>query len=284
MKPSLRLGVPFAKYLKMQGVSWSDLSYVRTSPLAYRENLLNPKPATPTMQLGSAIHAAALEPELFAATYAVFDGRRGTKAHEEWQVEHPGMIDLKPDEWEACEGAARAIHKGIQGRQARRIMRFCKCEVTLRWDDPATRIRCRARPDLVGPGLLADLKTTASVDEHTFSRLAGDLGYHGKMAFACMGLSAVGRYPESVFLIAVEQKPPHDVGVFELDEETRERSERDVAHYLSRLQECRRRRRWPGRYENPVRLDVAEYQFEPEGLLDEFDIADVGLVLAPKGV
>jgi len=256
---------------------------MRTSPLAYRQNALHPRAATATMTLGSAIHAAVLEPAVFAVTYSEFDGRRGTKAHDEWQAEHPGMVDLKPDEWEQCMGAAHAVRRAIQGRQARRIMRVCRAEATLRWDDPVSHTRCKARPDLVGPRVLADLKTTTSVDEHTFCRLAGDMGYHGKMAFASKGLDAIGSRPEEVYIIAVEQKAPHDVGVFELDAATLERSERDVDHYLSRLQECRRRRSWPGRYQNIERLDIADYQFEPEAFLEDTDISGIGLQLVPRG-
>lgn len=264
MKATLTTGVPFDEYQCIPGISWSALSHIRTSPLDFRHNLLHPKPATAKMNLGSAIHAATLEPHVFEATYGVYDGKRGTNAYAEWQEDNPGRIDLKPDEWEQVLGAAHAVRRALQGKQARRILRVCKAEVTLRWTDPTTRTRCKARPDLVGPGVLADLKSTGSVDEHTFGRLSGDMGYHGKMAFASLGLEALGRYPAAVFIIAVEQTAPHDVAVFELDAATRDRAESDVAHYLRTLQACRRAKRWPGRYQNVMRLDIGDWNFEPE--------------------
>lgn len=273
-------GVPFEQYRAIQGVSWSDLSHMRRSALAYREHMLNPKPPTATMALGSAMHAAVLEPDLFAATYAVYDGRRGTNAYAEWQAEHPGMVDLKPDEMEQCEGVAAAIHSGIQGKHARRILRVCRAEVSVRWVDPWTRIRCKARPDLVGPRVLADLKTTTSVDEHKFGRLSGEMGYPGKMAFALMGLEAVGVKVDDVYIIAVEQTPPHDVGVFRIDDTDMERARTEAERLLRMLKECRKLRRWPGRFLNVELLDLPPWTFED----DSYDISDVGLVLAPKGV
>jgi len=141
--------IPFADYQRLAGVNWSTLSYMQTSPLAYRENLLNPKPSTAAMDLGSAMHAIVLEPETFFATYGMFEGRRGTKAHQEWQEEHPGMSDLKPDDWERCLGVAEAVTSLRQGKQARRLLRGTQREVSLRWIDPDTHIRCKARPDIV---------------------------------------------------------------------------------------------------------------------------------------
>lgn len=277
MKGKITAGIPFTAYQRYRGVSWSSLMHARTSWLEFRDRLLNPRPATAAMDLGSAIHCAVLEPEVFASRYAVFDGRRGTTAHGEWQAEHIGMVDLKPAEWEQCMGAAWAVHEGAQGRQARRIMRFCRAELSLRWTDPHSRVLCKARPDLVGPHVLADLKTTGSVDARKFGRLAGDLGYHGKMAFASMGLEAMGRRPDDVYIIAVEQTAPHDVGVFRLCDGDRDNAEIEVGRLLAGLQECRRKRRWPGRYQNTELLDLPAWTFERE--LDN-DISDLGFALA----
>ena len=268
----------FPEYQRLRGVNWSTLRHMDTSGLAYRENLLNPPPPTPIMGLGSAMHAAILEPEEFEARYAVFDGRRGTKAHQEWRAEHIGVTDLKPDEWDQVMGAAGAVHRSRQGRLARRILRHSRKEVTLQWTDSDTRIRCKARPDIVGPTILADLKTTSSVDPRKFGRLAGDMVYHGKMAFAAMGLREIGHPVERVTIIAVEQKPPHDVGVFDVCPGDLERSEQHVANLLQELKTCRRRRIWPGRCENTQVLDLPPWLFESDN-----DISDLGMHLEVRG-
>lgn len=268
----------FEQYQALRGVNWSTLRHMDTSALAYRENLLNPPPSTAVMDLGSAMHAAILEPEEFHARYAIFDGRRGTKAHQEWQDENPGVTDLKPDEWDQVMGAAEAVHSRRQGKLARRILRHARTEVTLQWTDPDTHVRCKARPDIIGPTILADVKTTGSVDPRRFGRLAADMVYHGKMAFAAMGLREIGHPVERVTILAVEQKPPHDVGVFDICQGDLERSEQHVANLLSQLKTCRRRRIWPGRCENTQVLDLPPWLFESDN-----DISDLGIAFEVVG-
>jgi len=275
--------VPFDRYRTWPGISWSSLSDMATSPLEFRERQRNPRPPTATMNLGSAIHCAVLEPEKFDAEYAMFEGRRGTKAHHEWQAEHPGVTDLKPDEWDQVMGAAAAVLTGSQGREARAILRGSRREVSYRWLDPLTHVRCKARPDVVRfsresrngkiiPWKLSDLKSTGSVDERTFGRLAASMLYHGKMAFAAMGLEALyGVAPLETSIIAVEQKPPHDVQVFDLTQEVLDAGEQLARDLLIRLKACRRNHSWPGRYGGRRPLDFPVYAL-PVGDLFDGDI------------
>lgn len=276
--PRLRTDYSFTEYQRLQGVNWSTLSVARTSMLAYHDGLGRPKEPTPLMVVGSAIHAAVLEPHIFDAEYVVYDGRKAGGPWETFKAEHPGTTVLTSEQHEQVLGAAWAVLHSRQGREARRVMRGCKREVTLRWNDPETRIICKARPDLVRRGLLADLKTTGSVDARKFGRLAGDLGYHGKMAFAAMGLRVLGVPVERVAIIAVEQKRPHDVAVFDIGDEAMAWSEDMVAGLLTRLKDCRRRRVWPGRYEGAQELDLAPWLFE-----DRNDLTDLGITFEVRG-
>ena len=121
--------------------------------------------------------------------------------------------------------------------------------------------------------MLADVKTTGSVDPRKFGRLAGAMLYHGKMAFAAMGLRELGRPVERVTIIAVEQSAPHDIGVFDIDAAALYSSEEMVCGLLQRLKECRRRRSWPGRCENTQVLDLAPWLFESDNDLSGLGIA-----------
>jgi len=277
-KVRLRTDIAFAEYQRLQGVNWSTLSAARTSMLAYHDGLGRPKEPTPLMIVGSAIHAAVLEPHIFDAEYLIYEGRKSGGPWETFKAEHPSATVLTSEQYEQVMGAAWAVLHGRQGREARRVMRGCKREVTLRWNDPDTRVICKARPDLVRGGLLADLKTTGSVDGRKFGRLAGDLGYHGKMAFAAMGLRVLGIPVERATIIAVEQKPPHDVGVFDIGDEAMAWSEDMVCGLLSRLKQCRRSRSWPGRYEGAQALDLAPWTFE-----DNTDLTDLGIAFEVRG-
>ena len=264
------LDIPFAEYWHRPGMNWSALHHMDTSPLKFRDEQLDPSPPSAIMTLGSAIHCVILEPSKFADEYAMFDGRRGTNAYADWQAEHPGVVDLKPDEWQQCMGAGEAVHRLRQGRDARRLIRGSRHEVSLFWTDPATGIRCKARPDIVRltrmrdgrlfPMELADVKTTTTIDARTFGRLSAGMLYHGKMAFAMRGLEAIfGAAPYRVSIIAVEQKRPHDVAVFPVDPDILYAGDQLVTKLLHQLKTCRKRRTWPGRYAEPVPLDFPEY-------------------------
>jgi exodeoxyribonuclease VIII len=289
--PGVVKSIPFGEYQRLLGCNWSTLSSMDTSPLKYHDNLSDPPEATATMQLGSAIHAAVLEPHLFDDQYTYYDG-----AHNgyEWEsvkagAEEAGLTVLSVAEWEQCMGAAYAVHRAPHGREARRIMGRCRRELSLVWTDPATGIRCKARPDLVrmtrerdgrlGAILLADIKTTTTVDARKFGRTAADLLYHGKMAFACRGLETIfGLPPMKVAIIAIEQKRPHDIGVFPLDPDVLYAGDQLVSKLLRQLQTCRKRRTWPGRYSEPVSLDFPAY-----ALPSANDIGDLGFTFEVRG-
>lgn len=275
----------FSDYQKRRGVSWTSLSAMGTSALLYHHRQRNPIVPTPIMILGTAIHAKTLEPELFDSSYVKWEGgSKQTNAYKAFKAEatDAGLIVLGESEWEQVEGAAWAINKARQGREARRIMRGCKREPSLFWKDPITGIMLKARPDLVsrtrehdgtlGPWVLADLKTTTTVDERKFGRTAGDMLYHCKMAFARMGCEAIfGNSPHRVTIIAVEQSAPHDVGTFDICEGDLDRSETQVHKLLGQLKTCRKRRTWPGRCENTQLLNLGPWLF-PDYMNDEIEV------------
>jgi len=277
--------IPFAEYQQWPGVHWSTLAAMGTSPLAYHEAVTTPKPPSATMELGSAIHTAILEPELFEAEYAMYDGRKGTKAYAEWlEQQAAGVTVLSVEQYAQCMGAAEAVWCKPQGREARRVLSGARREVSIRWTDPETRIRCKARPDIVRYHRvlttvdrvrtvdLADVKTTASVDARKFGKIAADLAYDGKMAFAGGGLRALGYTVRAVKIIAVEQKPPHDVAVYDVTAEVLDAGEAKVREYLARLKTCRRRRSWPGRYTGSQPLDFPRYALPDNDMGDEIEI------------
>jgi hypothetical protein len=269
--------IPYSEYKGLQGVRWSELEYMHQSPLAYQQNLWDPKAATRGMDNGSAIHTAVLEPELFDESYTWWDGIQNGY---EWEgvkagAEAAGMTVLKPEQWQACTDAAKAVHLLRQGREARRVMRGCQREVTLRWIDPRTHIRCKARPDLVGAHVLADVKTTTTVEARKFGRLAGDRLYHGKMAMALMGLRELGKRIDVVRVIAIEQAAPHDVAVYYLTQDQLDAGIDLVNELLAKLKLCRRKRSWPGRQEHEQPLELA-----PWLLPSENDIEGMGIKFA----
>jgi hypothetical protein len=267
--------MPFAEYAAIRAVNWSSLRNLAVSPLRYRHAATHPQADTPTMALGRLIHTATLEPELMSG-YAVWTGgSRRTNAYREWAAEQGGREIVTAAEHEQALGAASAVWKH---REARRLLRGGRTEVVLTWIDPETRVRCKARLDHLRGGVLTDLKSTADIDARAFGRTAERLGYHAKLSFYRLGMAALGLAPEPVYIIAVEQTPPHDVAVYEVDEDTLFVGGLEARALLAHLKQCRRRRRWPGRYPDVERLD-----FPAWALASDSDMTDLGIAFEVRG-
>ena len=210
------------------------------------------------MRLGRATHTAVLEPDELIREWTFYDGARRGNAWLEFAAVNADKGILTADEWDRVIGIRDAVRKD---KTARRLLRRGRTEVTVTWTDPVTRIRCKARPDLLSWGGLTDLKTTRDVDPRKFGRLATEMGYVHQMAFYGAGLAANGKPPAHHHILAVESEPPHDVAVYELGEDELWAAGMDIAELLAKVKECRRKRRWPGRFQTAQPLDVPPWFF-----------------------
>jgi hypothetical protein len=244
--------VNFEQYSDLAGCNWSLLREMAKSPAHYAHRLHNPRSDTPAMRFGRAVHTCVLEPDLFPVHWTLYDGRRAGNAWQEFAAVNSDKGILTVDEYETV----LAIRDSVQRHKlAARLLRRGKSEVTLRWVDPATRIRCKARLDHLCGDALTDLKTTKDVDNRVFGRLAERMAYHGQLGFYRRGLLATGHKPAPVHILAVEAEAPHDVAVFAVDEDVLEAGDMLVAKLLHQVKTCRRLRRWPGRYESEESLE-----------------------------
>ena len=246
----------FSDYSDLAGVNYSHLKEMARSPLHYQHRLTAPRTDTPAMRLGRAIHTAVLEPDLFPVHWTLYDGRRAGNAWTEFAEVNASKGILTVDEYETVLNIRDAVHRH---KVARRLLRYGKSEVTLRWVDPVSRIRCKARLDHLRGDALTDLKSTKDIDNRVFGRLAANMGYAGQLGFYRLGLLATGHDIAPVRIIAVESAAPHDVAVFTVDEDILEVGVMEVRKLLHQVKDCRRKRRWPGRYESEESLEFPQW-------------------------
>lgn len=247
-----------AEYFAIKAVSWSLLKEMQKSAAHFHHRQTHPLEDTPAMRLGRATHTAVLEPDKLIREWTVYDGARRGNAWLEFAAVNASKSILTPDEWDRVIG----IRDAVRGdRTARRLLRRARTEVTVTWTDPETRIRCKARPDLISWGGLTDLKTTRDVDPRKFGRLATDMGYVHQLAFYSAGLAAIGKPVSHHHILAVESEAPHDVVVYDVGEDELWAAGVDVRDLLAQVKECRRKRRWPGRFETSQPLDVPPWFF-----------------------
>jgi hypothetical protein len=269
----------FSEYRAINATNWGTLKRMGKSALAYHDGLTAPDKETPAMAAGRLFHTATLEPDRLPLEYAIWDGgRRGTNDYKAF-VEQQGTRQIVT----AAEYAnALAVRDAVHAhKRARRLLRYGRPEVTLQWVDPETHIRCKARLDWLRGDVFTDLKSTTDIDARTFGRTAQRLGYHCQLAFYRMGLLATGHGSAPVRIIAVEADEPHDVAVFTVDEDVLFVGELEVRSLLRRLKDCRRKRRWPGRYPDEVSLEFPTWALPSDS--DYSDISDLGIAFEVRG-
>jgi exodeoxyribonuclease VIII len=254
-----------SEYRTHSGVNWSTLKRMTESPLAYRSAIDTPQADSPAFMLGRAVHCLTLEPAEFEARFSVYEGTRRGKEWEKFSEENSARDILTGTEYSFARAISTAV---LSNRVARGYIERSIIERPLFWTDKDTSIECKARPDMVIPdaGVLADLKTTRSIDPRRIGAECARYLYPHQLAHYAQGcrLSSEGWEPSRAILIFVEKTAPYDVGVFEVPQLALDVARDEVAALLSRLAECRASGRWPGRYETEQTLELPTYFYGGE--------------------
>jgi len=266
----------FDGYRNAAGVNWSTLKLLDDSPLHYRHAVEHPDEGnTASRGMLRAVHCLVLEPERFEEQFSIFDGVRRGKLYDAHVIAHEDTTVLNPREHNQARAIAAAV---LAHPVASSYLRGTgRSEVTLRWTDDATGLPCKGRADriaLVGSDevWIIDLKTVGSVDARDLGRMAHRMLWHGQLAHYLAGARAMFAYYGGrrfkAAIVAVEDKPPHDVGVFVLDDATLEAGESMRRSLLASLAVCRAADEWPGRHPELTTLEFPEYGL-PEMEVDD---------------
>lgn len=259
-RDGIEAGVPAHEYHRreLHVASKSALDEVARSPAHYLAWLHGHESKKgPALAFGRALHMAQLEPERFEQTYVVlpdFGDMRSSKnraVRDEWLAERPGVETLTEDEYRALHEMIAAI---LRHPAASRLVAEGLPEVTLRWRDEVSGLRCKSRADwwVKSKRLCVDLKSTENAGQDEFARDVHKRRYHVQDAMYRMGFDACGETISHFALLAVEKSPPYDVVVYTLDEDAVAKGYAAARRDLDRMAECVRTGRWPGR-SNEVR-------------------------------
>ena len=249
--PGIYEGVPAAEYFVWPYASSSRLTKLMRSPAHMRAEIQDGRRMTAALTLGSAIHTAVLEPWEFQKRYCLApECDKRTKAGKEVWAKFcegtKGLTPLKPEEASICASVLAASRRHSMANLLLSLPG--KNEVSIVWDDPETRQRCKARIDrlCLDAGLVVDLKTTEDACELAFTRSIFNYGYYRQGAFYLNGLKANGVDIEDFSIIAMEKTSPFAVAVYRLREDALEVGRRQLERLLARYAQCEREQSWPG--------------------------------------
>lgn len=198
--------------------------------------------------------------------------RRGSKLWKEFERLHPGKKLIKQDEFDQ----ALRIRDAVRADAASMFhLRKGTAESTLVWTDKRTGILCKARVDWIShEDVIVDLKGTKNAGQWSFGAECHKQLYHAQSAFYADGYETIFPMTNTRSkLLAVEYNEPHDLCLYNLDDETIGIG-RDAYHgWLDTLIECRKAGAWPGRSNGvEVTLRLPAY-----AMPDESDVEALGL-------
>lgn len=257
--------LPNAAYHAAPGISNSGLKLIADkSPKHYWAKYLSPKrqqsSGSRAQFVGTAIHAATLEPELFHTQYVVnpYDDRRGNR-YRDLVRDNAGKAIISQAEFDAIQGMHEALYcHPMAGSLLRSV---AHTELSMFVVDPDTGMLMKSRPDLVThSGIVVDLKKTQDASPDGFSRACFNYGYFQQDAFySDVYEIATGQPPAAFVFIAVEEEYPHAVGVYCLDAADRQRGRLQYRRALELYAECVSTNRWPSYSDKIENLALPEW-------------------------
>lgn len=174
---------------------------------------------SPSMRLGTAIHAAILEPDAFGKDYIVCPAEcsdRRTKAHKEWATTTDGREILSASEAVTIQACREAVETHPV---ARRILTASGInERSFTYTDEASGVPCRVRFDRLAGLVICDIKTTDCLDGDSFAKAIATYRYDLQAAHYLEGLHTLTGDKYRFVFIAVETSPPHRCRVYQLGE------------------------------------------------------------------
>lgn len=228
------------EYHSGAGVSKSALDLVARSPRHYWERYINPdrEPNTPTpaMIIGSAVHSAVLEPDLFPNEYITLPDdapNRPTSRQvnakkpspdtliaidwwRDFEAANSGRTILGADDYQLCLAIRDAVHAHpVAGP----LFAEGVAEQSYYVTEPETGELIKCRPDwITGNGMMVDLKTTEDASPDGFAKSVANFRYFVQAPWYLDILERLyGEAPPYFLFVAVEKKRPHAIGVYFVD-------------------------------------------------------------------
>jgi hypothetical protein len=248
-------GIPYEVYVRWPALRASYLRHFKRSPRHAREQYLRPAKPSKAMELGTAIHAAILEPGDFEKRYAQRPegvDRRFTEGKAVWaafEAASGGKTILSADDYDTAVRVRESVWaepwaEALLGGKG-------SAELTAGWIDAEWQVACKGRIDRYcaefnGLATVVDLKSTRDAGEESFRADIERFGYGLQAAFYLDGLAALSSHFRQWIWLAVETSPPYAAALYLADDEILAEGRRLYRTAIGLHLECEREGYWPG--------------------------------------
>lgn len=234
--------MPNETYHALDGVSKSGLDKMARSPAHYLAREF--KSSTRAMTIGTAIHAAILEPERFEDEYFFTGSVDRTKMLYKHSKKIRGEeLSLTAPEGRKVLNMRRAIESNETAMAE--LNKEGDAELSAICIDPETGIQLRARFDFLNcDRVVVDVKKTQ--DLRKFGRSVEDYRYNvQEMVYRHVYRTIAGEELDKFYFLAVEEEAPHSNAMFLLDDYHREIGDFYFRRDLRAYAECINSGKWP---------------------------------------
>lgn len=255
--------LPANVYHAAPGVGSTDQKRLLGSPKKYAYLKANPEEPTEAMMFGSIFHAMLLEMDTFEHFYCVkplgTDRRTkvGKEAYEAFEKANVGKTIITHQMFELAYAMIKRVR---EHPRLEKMLKPGKPEFSVFSQGPSGVVQ-KGRADLYLPdgGIIVDFKSTDDSSPAAFSKKISNLGYFIQAGTYLQTFKDVGLPAGLCVFIAIEKKPPYEMGLFELDPEDIDLGMKLAKKSLSIYANCKAKDLWPGRGENFERVSMPRW-------------------------
>lgn len=261
----INYGLTFDQYCKILALNRSTLEKIKHSPshVNYAENYLKAEEPSLAMKLGTIAHDIILNkrPPLDCVDERFVPRPKGMKFNtvegKLWRKEQTKEI-IEEADYEFLIGGSEAVAKHAIAKD---VFSEGDAEVTSVVFDPQHGIALKARFDWLPKesNVVVELKTAEDASKEAFSRALHRLGYVFQAGFYTH-VAELEKLNRDVFLfVVVEKRPPYEVVVYRLDDESLKIGKEEVRQCLELYRGCKEAKKWPGYSDKIETIGLPEY-------------------------
>ncbi len=266
MNPGIYYGMPNSDYHADPAIGSTSVKSISVSPA----NLyFNPFKGSKSAHIGTAIHAALLEPALFKNDFALLPEAKDRRSKEyKDAVEEYGCENVLVGQ------EASIVNRMIETARMNdgfvdymrspghsEVSMFAICDVT------GLPLKCRFDRLSDSYPYPLDVKSCNDASARGFTQAFGKFHYHIQAAFYLHVLRlATGKEPDQFCFFALENKPPHRNCMYYIGEESLEAGRKAMFMALERIKECMEceKSRTDGIVLPPSEINIPSYLFDEE--------------------
>lgn len=239
---------------------------VNDCPARYKHELTAPREATASLDFGRLAHCFLLEREKFNAQYAVlpdnFDGRTKEGKALRAKIEAENKRAISDEDFQTVLGMAGALKDHPFAMAA---FSGGYAEKTLLWEDEATGVLCRCRPDYLPAkgNIIADYKTCRTAKPEELRKTIYQYGLHFQAAWYLEAAEKAAGIKEPQFVFIFQEKtPPYLITAVSPSAGSLILAQAQAHRARLLYKECRAKDEWPGYAGDVLTLDLPTWAYK----------------------